>query len=85
MKVIIQCKGICNVAARLIAPPPSRPKVFGLNGLVSVTPWTWLRVWMALVKLQGNWGVAGFGAGLGGGSAVLRERRGRGVWGSPKA
>ena len=40
---------------------------------------------MALVKLQGNWGVAGFGAGLGGGSAVLRERRGRGVWGSPKA
>ena len=42
---------------------------------------------MALVKIQGNWGVAGSvpGAGLGGGSAVLRERRGRGVWGSPKA
>ena len=42
---------------------------------------------MALVNLQGNWGGrrVGFGAGLGGGSAVLRERRGRGVWGSPKA
>ena len=55
------------MAARLIAPPP-RPKVFGLNG--SVTPWTgtrlvgWLRVWMALVKLQGNWGVAGSVSGL---------------------
>ena len=55
MKIIIQCKCKCNVA-------PPRPKVSGLNSLVSVTPgpgFGWLRVWMALVKLEGNWGVAG--------------------------
>ena len=60
MKIIIQCKCKCNVA-------PPRPKVSGLNSLVSVTPgpgFGWLRVWMALVKLEGNWGVAGSVCGL---------------------
>ena len=25
----------------------------------------WLRVWVALIKLEGKWGVPGFGAGSG--------------------
>ena len=51
-------------------PPHPRPKGFGLNNLGSVTPWTTVRqiggswvaleVWVALTKLEGNWGIPEF-------------------------
>ena len=52
-----------NVAARLIGPPPPT-KTFGLNCLVSVTLRTGVGVWVALIKLEGNCGVPGFGGWL---------------------
>ena len=51
-----------NVRAQTIAPPPT--KRLGLNSVVSVTLETGVRVWVALVKLEGNWGVPGFGGSL---------------------
>ena len=43
-------------------PPPPPPQT---KSLVSVTLRTGVRVWVALIKLEGNWGVRGVWGGLG--------------------
>ena len=57
-----------NARAQIVRGLPPPTKTFGLNSLVCVTLRPGVRVWVALIKLEGNWRVAGFwGAGSGSG------------------
>ena len=50
---------ICNVAAQIIDPPP-RPKLLAWIVWNRGRLWVgWLWIWVALIKLEGNWGGRG--------------------------